>query len=83
MSEERVCRRCLLLKSGREDILKDIKTRIERIPEKDKTDSEEYHQRLTLCGGCEFLSDGTCLKCGCYREFRAAFVRNRCPNKKW
>ena len=69
--------------SGRDDILNDINLRIGRIPEKDKTENSEYHRRLSLCGECEFLADGTCLKCGCYPEFRAAYLKNGCPIKKW
>lgn len=83
MNDERICRRCLLLKSGKQDILADIQSRIERIPPDQKTDSNEYHLRLVTCGECEYLIDGVCLKCGCYPEFRAAFNKNRCPNKKW
>lgn len=80
---ERVCRRCLLLQSGMEDILKDINSRIEKIPQDDKTPAPEYEKRLGICSDCDFLSDGTCLKCGCYPEFRGAFVKNKCPVKKW
>ncbi len=83
MNDERICRRCFLLKSGKQDILADIQSRIERITPDQKTDSNEYHLRLVACGECEYLIDGVCLKCGCYPEFRAAFNKNRCPNKKW
>ncbi|MCQ2476359.1 MAG: DUF6171 family protein [Clostridia bacterium] len=72
-----------MLKSGKQDIFADIQSRIERIPQDQKTDSNEYHLRLVACGECEYLIDGVCLKCGCYPEFRAAFSKNRCPNKKW
>ncbi len=83
MTEERVCRRCLLLQSGRGDVLEDIRIRIEKLSEKERVKSEIYEERLGICAGCEFLADGTCLKCGCYPEFRAAFAKNRCPNCKW
>ena len=83
MTEERVCRRCLLLQSGRGDVLEDIRIRIEKLPEKERAKSEIYEERLGICAGCEFLADGTCLKCGCYPEFRAAFAKNRCPYCKW
>ncbi len=83
MNENRVCYRCLLFESGREDILKDIRERILRIPPAEKTGDDEYRRRLEICGKCEFLADGTCLKCGCYPEFRGAFVKNGCPVKKW
>lgn len=85
MSEDnlRQCRRCLLLQSGREDVLADIKSRIAAIPPKDRTPDGIYRARLECCAGCDHLVSGTCLKCGCYPEFRAAFVRNDCPAKKW
>lgn len=80
---QRFCRRCLLQLSGKEDILADIKARIEKIPESDRTDAVAYAERLKICSACDFLENGTCLKCGCYPEFRAAFKKNRCPIKKW
>lgn len=83
MTQERVCRRCLLFESGKEDTLKSIKEHIERIPPPDRSGDEEYKKRLALCSACDFLSDGTCLKCGCYPEFRAAFRKQKCPYKKW
>lgn len=83
MNEERVCRRCLLLQSGRGDVLEDIKRRIEKLSDSERAQSEIYEGRLSVCSACPFLADGTCLKCGCYPEFRAAFAKNRCPNCKW
>ena len=83
MTEERVCRRCLLVESGRGDVLEDIRIRIEKLSEKERAKSEIYEERLGICAECEFLADGTCLKCGCYPEFRAAFANNRCPQRKW
>lgn len=83
-SEElRVCRRCLLLQSGKDDIMADIKERIEKMKPSEKATDEIYSSRLSICSACDFLADGTCLKCGCYPEFRAAFAKNRCPHKKW
>lgn len=77
------CRKCLLLQSGREDVLKEIAERIGKIPDGQKTPKEAYAARLSACSECEHLLSGTCLKCGCYPEFRAAFAKNRCPAKKW
>jgi hypothetical protein len=83
MSENiRPCR-CLLAQTGKEETAADIKARIERLSEKERADSELYKKRLEVCTACDFLADGTCLKCGCYPEFRAAFAKNRCPAKKW
>ena len=83
MSGERVCRRCLLWESGREDVLSDIRRRIEKIPPSEKCAPETYAERLKVCAACDQLADGTCLKCGCYPEFRASFARQRCPMKQW
>lgn len=79
----RQCRRCLLLQSGKDDVLADIKSRIAAIPPKDRTPEDLYGARLERCAGCDHLVSGTCLKCGCYPEFRAAFIRNGCPVKNW
>ena len=83
MSGERFCRRCFLIESGREDTLKSIKEHIKKIPPREKSGGEEYNRRLAVCSGCESLVGGVCLKCGCYPEFRAAFIRQKCPCKKW
>lgn len=83
MNDERVCRRCLLLESGKTDILKTVREHIEKISPEEKTESELYKTRIDICSKCDFLEDGTCLKCGCYPEIRAAFGKNRCPYKKW
>ena len=53
MSEERICRRCLLEESGRADVLSEIRERVLHIPPRDKTDAQEYARRLALCGACE------------------------------
>ena len=83
MSEERICRRCLLWESGREDVLLSIRQHIEKIPDPDRCADEAYRSRLAHCSACDQLVDGTCLKCGCYPEFRAAFRKQTCPAKKW
>ena len=80
------CKRCLLLESSREDIFAAIKEHLSRIPEESKADKELYERRLELCRGCDNLVSGTCIKCGCYVELRAAFANQRCPDvraKKW
>ena len=84
--EKRICRRCLLYESGEADVLEDIKRRIARLPEKDKAPEELYRKRLALCASCDDLIGGVCMKCGCYPEFRAAFIKNKCPHaakKAW
>ena len=79
----RPCGKCLLLQSGKEDILADIKSRIDKLSPDEKTDEKAYGERLAVCSVCEYLLSGTCLKCGCYPEFRAAFAKNDCPVRKW
>lgn len=77
------CKRCLLLESGREDIYESISQHIKKIKPAEKCSGSEYEKRLGICKSCDFLSGGTCLKCGCYPEFRAAFSNQSCPYKKW
>lgn len=85
MSARKPCTRCLLEAAGRQDILTTIRECIRKIPEKQRTEPTEYAKRLTLCSDCEHISEGTCLKCGCYVELRAAKFDARCPLKlkKW
>ena len=83
MSEDRVCRRCLLFESGRADVLESVREHIAKLPPRDRCGEAEYERRLALCRACEHLADGTCLKCGCYPEFRAAFRTQRCPAGRW
>ena len=80
---ENICKRCLLLESGKEDIYSSVKEHIEKIKPNEKCGDEEYKNRLAVCSGCDYLSGGTCLKCGCYPELRAAFIKQKCPYKKW
>ena len=81
------CRRCLLRESGSEDILAEVKRCVERIKSEEKTEDGVYSERLKRCSECEFLISGTCLKCGCYVELRAAYKNNCCPlpksRKQW
>lgn len=80
------CRRCLLLESSKEDVFKAIREHLEKIPPKEKASDELYQKRLDICRLCDDLVSGTCIKCGCYVEFRAAFINRKCPDvrsKKW
>lgn len=76
------CRRCLLKDVGAEEVLSEIKRCIEKIKPEEKADAETYFARLKKCSECDFLLSGTCLKCGCYAELRAAYKNNRCPLPK-
>ena len=80
------CKRCLLLESAREDIFALVQEHLQKIPEGKKAPEALYRQRLALCLECEHLMSGTCIKCGCYVELRAAFLGQKCPDakqKKW
>ena len=79
MNPEKECPRCLLMQSGGEKELEEIKRCIERIKPEEKAGDDEYQKRLSICGECEFLISGTCIKCGCYVELRAAYKKNCCP----
>lgn len=76
------CKRCLLFESAMKDTLKDVQEHLAKIPAKEKVDETVYQQRLASCKQCEYLVSGTCLKCGCYVELRAAFIKQKCPNVK-
>lgn len=67
------CKRCLLRESAEADVYEDIKSRIEKLSESDRTDERTYNSRIEICKACEHLISGVCMKCGCYVEFRAAF----------
>ena len=81
------CRRCLLLQSGIEDVYKEVQRCVAKIRPEEKTGESDYAERLRICSECDFLVSGTCLKCGCYAELRAAYKNNHCPlagsKKKW
>lgn len=84
--ELRECKRCLLLQSGDNKNYELIQQYIKKIKPEEKCDDALYSQRLECCRECDNLISGTCIKCGCYVEFRAAFRNKKCPdtkNKKW
>lgn len=77
MEEKRICRKCLL--RDMDGVPPELGAYIESISPDDKTPDEEYERRLTICGKCANLLEGTCLSCGCYVEVRAAFRVKKCP----
>ncbi len=80
------CKRCLLLESAEKNTLDDIRQRISKLSNNEKVPDETYINRLEKCKECDDLISGVCMKCGCYVEFRAAFIRQRCPNandRRW
>lgn len=80
---DRECKRCLLLTSGDEDNYKLVQQYVAKIKPEEKCDDDAYNKRLEICRNCDNLISGTCIKCGCYVEFRAAFRNKKCPDKKF
>lgn len=81
--ETRVCYRCLLRDFDEAKYKNDIEKYIEAIHPEEKADEQLYNERLKICTSCDKLTEGTCLRCGCYVELRAASVNARCPSRKW
>lgn len=75
------CRRCFFEELDPEGVYKEIQEIIALLPERQRTDGEEYSRRLEICSRCRFLSGGTCLKCGCFAELRAAKKEMHCPHE--
>lgn len=76
------CTRCLLEQAGEVELAQAIRERIAAMPQEERADSKLYEKRLEKCRECGFLSAGTCLKCGCYAELRAAKAGACCPHEK-
>ena len=79
------CTRCLLEQAGEIDLAKAVSERIALIPKEQKASAEIYARRLEICCKCDYLISGTCIKCGCYAQLRAARADSGCPheNKYW
>ena len=80
------CKKCLLREMAEQDVLESITVRIDKLSPEEKADKDLYSHRLNQCKECEHLISGVCMKCGCYVEFRAAFLKQKCPNvsdRKW
>lgn len=82
IQQQKPCVRCLLEAAGRLDVYESVKQCIERIPAAQRTADEEYANRIAVCEACEHIDKGTCLKCGCYVQLRAAKSDAHCPLKK-
>lgn len=84
MAEQRPCR-CLLMASGQADMARLVAEYIATLPEESRVPDEIYQARLTQCQQCEALHSGTCARCGCYVEARAAKRSLSCPDTppKW
>lgn len=81
--EERICYRCLLRDFDAEKYKNDIEKYIEAIKKEERAGEQLYNDRLAICTACDKLTEGTCLRCGCYVELRAASKQARCPSRKW
>jgi len=79
LPEQKPCR-CLLMASGQEDMARLVAEYIATLPEESRVSDEIYRARLALCEGCEALHSGTCARCGCYVEARAAKRSLSCPD---
>lgn len=73
--------KCLLREAGEIELAQNINEYISALDEEIKADEKLYRQRLTICESCVHLLSGTCTKCGCYVEMRAAIKTNRCPSE--
>ena len=77
-----LCKKCFFEEIDPKGIFSEIKDLISVIPQDQRADENEYRRRLNICGACEFLGEGTCGKCGCFVELRAAKLRMGCPHEK-
>lgn len=77
--DKKPCTRCLLEMAGKIDIKGQIEAQLAKIKADERADDEAYQARLGACLACDHLQMGTCLKCGCYVELRAAIKKNHCP----
>ncbi len=79
------CRRCLLSETNAEELLKSVRELIDGLGHDERADEATYQARLKLCMSCDSLVSGTCQKCGCFVELRAAKRTQYCPSedKRW
>ena len=80
MSNQRMCKRCLLADMSEEGLKERVYQYIESLSEDIKVQKEEYEHRLKQCCDCEKLMNGMCRACGCFVEMRAAILNNTCPD---
>lgn len=69
---------------GQDDYI-DLTAYIERFDISMRVSDDEFEKRLAICKECSHLVSGTCLKCGCYVELRAAIKKNHCADtpRRW
>ena len=74
--------RCLLKEAGEKELAQSIAEYVNTLNEEIRVDDNLYQKRLKICSGCGKLLNGTCQKCGCYVEMRAAVRTNHCPSEE-
>ncbi len=79
--QRKPCRRCLLREADEGQLYEIIRQRIAALPSGQRASAEEYERRLAVCVRCAELVGGTCRKCGCYVELRAAKKSAVCPHE--
>lgn len=80
------CVRCLIRQSADGAAYDLINKYLSNLDSEFKVGEREYKRRLAKCEECDSLLSGTCLKCGCYAQVRAALKDSSCPdydNPKW
>ena len=78
------CKLCLIRDMAEKaDIYEYVKKTRSMLPDSEKASDELYEERLNVCMVCESLLAGTCHKCGCYVEIRAASKSSECPVERW
>lgn len=85
IQQRKPCCRCLLQDADEGELFEIIRQRIQVMPAAQRADQKLYEQRLSKCRECDQLISGTCRKCGCYVELRAAKKDSACPheNRRW
>lgn len=75
------CRKCLFEEIDRNGVYASIQELIAALPKEKRAEETEYSRRLEICRGCDALGEGTCGKCGCFVELRAAKADMHCPHE--
>ena len=82
MDTKKICYKCLLEDFDEKEAITTVRRMIEDMPKEKRTSPDEYRRRLDICRECDSLISGTCIKCGCYVELRAAGKERNCPDVK-
>ena len=80
MENKKICYKCLLEDFDENAALLTVREMINAMPAENRADEKEYRRRLDICKNCDSLISGTCVKCGCYVELRAAGKNRSCPD---